>query len=513
MSESLIPGARVYLPPRDVAKSELKELSTKRQIEIGAASIDYKWHWNKAGYRPYGNDCPFCKKTGKCNACDGSMEDRFGNDCRECDDGVCFHCNGDLTIIHEPQARFHDGEHPYRAFVGSVGSGKTTSADAEAIRFAVSYPGSTGIIAAPTYKQLNSSTAPHFFRLLHKDAIASHNKMDGELKLTNESTIWFRSTSEPENIEGIDAAWFSYDEASRGTKKSWDVLEERLRQPGYPHRGWASTTPRGRNWFWERFADPNRPKDYETLYKLYNCTIDENPYLDKSVITGLKASRHGVWARQQLYGEFVGFEGLVYPEFLPETHVVTDDDIPEDWEETLFSHDWGYKDPAVVLVGLKDWDGRIYIVDEFYQSRRTIEHVAKARDQFIHKWGDGRGFGDPSGRDHIEYLNNKGMTTESANNDIIFGLQAVSERLHVQDDGKPRIFVHERCVETIREFMVYRYPEERDGKPNKDKPVDMDNHAMDSLRYMVISIDGINGTWGVLDNNALQDVFRGRKIV
>jgi hypothetical protein len=36
---------------------------------------------------------------------------------------------------------------------------------------------------------------------------------------------------------------------------------------------------------------------------------------------------------------------------------------------------------------------------------------------------------------------------------------------------------------------MYVYPEGVDGKPVKEEPVDMYNHGMDALRYMVMYLD------------------------
>jgi hypothetical protein len=43
------------------------------------------------------------------------------------------------------------------------------------------------------------------------------------------------------------------------------------------------------------------------------------------------------------------------------------------------------------------------------------------------------------------------------------------------------------CAHTIKEGLNYKYkPEELDAKKNPDnKPIDKDNHTMDSLRYMI----------------------------
>jgi phage terminase large subunit len=84
----------------------------------------------------------------------------------------------------------------------------------------------------------------------------------------------------------------------------------------------------------------------------------------------------------------------------------------------------------------------------------------------------------------------------------------VEERLKVQGDGKPRLFiVEDACVEydhnlyreypgdlhpcsTEHEFPLYTWHDSRDGKAEKEVPVDLNNHGMDALRYMVMHLDG-----------------------
>ena len=43
---------------------------------------------------------------------------------------------------------------------------------------------------------------------------------------------------------------------------------------------------------------------------------------------------------------------------------------------------------------------------------------------------------------------------------------------------------------TEQEFASYVYPPGVDGKPNKEQPVDLDNHGLDALRYGVMYLDG-----------------------
>jgi hypothetical protein len=99
-----------------------------------------------------------------------------------------------------------------------------------------------------------------------------------------------------------------------------------------------------------------------------------------------------------------------------------------------------------------------------------------------------------------------GIRTVGAKKEISVGIQAVQERLKIQGDNKPRLFIlqdslveadHElyreypgdtQPVNTEQEFSSYVWPDGKDGKPNKEVPVDAYNHGMDSMRYMVMAI-------------------------
>jgi phage terminase large subunit len=85
-----------------------------------------------------------------------------------------------------------------------------------------------------------------------------------------------------------------------------------------------------------------------------------------------------------------------------------------------------------------------------------------------------------------------------AKKDVASGIQLVKERLKVQGDGKPRLFICSRAlVETDRvlekaskslctahEMVAYAW------NPRKpDEPVKADDHGMDAMRYMVSHLD------------------------
>jgi len=102
-------------------------------------------------------------------------------------------------------------------------------------------------------------------------------------------------------------------------------------------------------------------------------------------------------------------------------------------------------------------------------------------------------------------LERHGVPTVTAYKKITPGIQAVKARLRKAGDGKPRLFIlrdslverdealaqASRPLNTEQEFDSYVWAKGVDGRPNKEAPVDDNNHGLDELRYMVAYVDKI----------------------
>jgi phage terminase large subunit len=206
----------------------------------------------------------------------------------------------------------------------------------------------------------------------------------------------------------------------------------------------------------------------------------ENRFLPPEYIADLEASYSGEFAQQELHGQFVAFEGLIYSEFRSGIHV-TNVEPPKDWRR-IRSIDWGYTNPFVCLWGAQDEDGRLYIYDEYYQRRELVAHHAAV----INARGEAeQTVADHDAQDNAE-IRQHGIVTQKAKKDVLAGIQKVKSRLIVQGDGKPRLFIHERCTNLLKELGMYRWKE----NSTKEEPVKEADHAMDALRYMVMALDG-----------------------
>lgn len=463
----LIPGTHLYRLPAQM--SELPSNSADL-LELSLVADDYTYHWHKAGYDPF-----------------------------------------DATKPHFKQQEFHKNLSKFRAFMGGRGAGKTNAGAAELVQWLIRQPGLVAIVSAPTFPILNESTVPKLEQVLHPWAIAYENKVEGIKELVNGSKIVLRSTEKPKSIRGITAGYIWYDEGAHGSADGWRILIGCLRQPHYRRLGVVTTTPLGMDWTFDYFGDPARGERLQRDYWFIDASSRDNPWLPEDFIETLETSYTGSFAKQEIEGKWTTFAGLVYDNFSREVHVRPLKEMIASGElvfrEVWYGHDWGYKDPMVVLAVGLDEDRRMYVIDEWYESKKLMGDVIKTRERFEKAWGEGQAVADARRPEFIRELNMAGFVTmPDANKDIMEGVTKFRSRLTVQGDARPRIYIDQSCVKTIREFYRYRFPEEDDQKAIKDKPIDRDNHSMDVLRYLGWELDSDEGL-AAMANKELDEVF------
>ena len=187
--------------------------------------------------------------------------------------------------------------------------------------------------------------------------------------------------------------------------------------------------------------------------------------------------------------DFDSAEGLVYP-FEEDFHVRAPDENVR-FLRFAIGGDHGWNDPGVLLFGGIAGHGNdsiIWILEEHYASERPNHEWDAIVTERYHGV---RGWLDPSRPDRINDYRRAGLDARPADNSIEAGVARIAELLFRRkvEDGEDyaRLYIHPRCVNTIREFKSYR---RKQDPQNKDRYlediVDKNNHAMDALRYMVV---------------------------
>jgi PBSX family phage terminase large subunit len=369
---------------------------------------------------------------------------------------------------------------------GGIGSGKSIAGAVRALYAGLGRIGgqpiptpNLGVVTAPTYPMLRDATLRTFLDIA-RDAIREQHQSENRLTLVNGSEILFRSADVPDRLRGPNLTWWWGDEAAYYEASVWRIMIGRLRQGGRQGWAWLTTTPKGRNWLYQEFVAQDRAD-----YRLYGVRTRDNPFLDEGFIASLEGSYAGDFARQELAGEFVSFEGLIYPEFRREAHVTTAP--PDAYAHHVAGVDWGYANPGVILVFGVDGDGRMVLRREEYQRQRRIEEWATLARQLRDTYAVECFYCDPSEPTFIGAFEAAGCPCRPATNDVLPGIQAVKNRLVRQGDGRTRLVLTSEAVQTVAEFESYQWLEHRDGV--LDKPRKTSDHTMDALRYAVMGVD------------------------
>ena len=390
--------------------------------------------------------------------------------------------------LHARQYEFVTSPARRAAFIGGIGSGKTIAGCVRALDYAGRRK-CLGIVAAPTYPMLRDATLRAFLEIAG-ERVFEFFKGEMRAELVNGSEVLFRTADNPERLRGPTVSWVYLDEAARCHYDAWRVLIGRARQHGEAGPAWLTTTPKGRNWVWEYFV-----RDGDEGKALFRSRTQDNPYLAEEYIADLERDYVGQFAAQELGGEFVALEGLIYEEFSRDVHVWRRD-LPV-FERVVAGVDWGYTHPATVIVLGLDSDGRAYAVDEFYRRGvRLEEHVRAAEDARV-RWGVETFYCDPAEPEHIAEMRLAGLSAVAANNAVMPGIQAVKARLAVQGDGRPRLYTTPQTANLMAEFESYAWREKRGGEM-VDQPEKVNDHAMDALRYAIMGADVGGITLGII---------------
>lgn len=243
------------------------------------------------------------------------------------------------------------------------------------------------------------------------------------------------------------------------------------------------------------FDDDGAIVPYNEWYRSYRHTSYENPYLDKLWLEAKRLTMSEEAFNREYLARFEKFRGLIYKEFDRKVHI-QDFDVDFSWRFYRVM-DFGAVNPTVCLWIAVDNSDNIYLFDEYFSKGQTAEfHAGVVLGKTSPQFPVTMTFGDPSAQQEmLDYANHGLIITpatrifDGKDNDWVnSGIEKVRQMLKVNPQtGKPRFFIHPRCVNTIREFESYHWLETKTTLVIKDQPDKVDDHCMDALRYFVVS--------------------------
>jgi PBSX family phage terminase large subunit len=370
------------------------------------------------------------------------------------------------------------------------------------------------VVARQNMPELRRTTMKQFLEVCPKEIILEHRVADAEVTIKSQNgtaTFYFVGLEEPGKLDSLNLSGFGIDESSYTTEEAFLKLQGRLRNPKGLRKGLLVGNPKGHNWVYRYFvAKKGLQPEAHSQYKMIVAPSTENVHLPSGYIEGMLSSYSPERIKRDIYGSFDSFEGMIYSEFDRLQHVVEPFKIPEHWTRVV-GVDHGFTNPTCFLWGAVDGDGNVYIYREFYESNWRIEQICRGNEKTgepgvieinNNEQLDGI-YIDPSTRatrgqtgasDWDSYMDHfpDSWSLLQGKNDVTTGIDRVKSYLKIDPVAKkPKLFIFRSCANLLEEMSEYQWkelPETRRGKVNeKEQPRKYKDHAMDALRYLIMS--------------------------
>jgi PBSX family phage terminase large subunit len=408
-----------------------------------------------------------------------------------------------VTLNYSPfehQKEMHLDNHRFKVIKGGRRSGKSASALQECIKRALSLPNQLIWWVSPTYREareIGYETFNEFSEAL-KPAIISTHESILRIIFTNGSKIYFKGADRIDSLRGRGLDFLVIDEAAFVPRDTWKKV---LRPTLSDKNGSALliSTPNGRNWFYELYTSIS--KDSSWISFSWPSTM--NPLITEDELNQARIELSDIDFRQEYLSEFITKSGQVYQDF-NENNIIEEFTVDTDKYDIYIGADFGYANPtALLFFAVNPLDGRVYLFDEIYKERYSIEKLKELIIQTLAKHNIKKRFvkaiyTDPAGNAEeitsgispVDYLRQDFQVINKGSK-IAPGLALV--RSFIKNSlGDRKLLIHNRCKETIRSLYGYTYEQSSrykehviDEEPFKDG---LNDHAADALRYFFVNV-------------------------
>lgn len=298
--------------------------------------------------------------------------------------------------------------------------------------------------------------------------MVKRNKSELSFSFPNGSEILTYGLDDPEKLKSLaNPTGIWVEEATEITEEDFTQLDLRMRGPSHSYYQLVlSFNPINElHWLKRVFVDEKR----EGAYVLHT-TYKDNKKVDDQYVQVLNNISDSVMQDIYLRGEWGQLrKGLIFPDW----------DTFEEWPEGLtevYGLDFGFVDPMVLTKsGIREKD--LYVREVIYQTGITVNGLIEMLDAMeFPKWEPI--YADSSQPDSIQTMNEAGYNVIPARKgagSVVAGIHSLKAM---------NVHVEASSANIQNELRHYKWFESRDGTI-VEKPIDMFNHGIDSIRYAV----------------------------
>lgn len=256
-------------------------------------------------------------------------------------------------------------------------------------------------------------------------------------------------------------------------------------------------------WIYTDYID-RFDEQFGANYNYEHFTIYDNATISKARLAEIESQYipGTIWYQRDILGERCIAEGLVYPMFDRERHILSEE--PETEGDYYVSSDYGIQNPNVWLLWRKERGSNRWIcLREDYYSGRDEKHqltdkeLVDRLDAMTSMFHVKQIIIDPSAASMKAELHRRGYHTRNAHNEVLDGISDVCYML-----GAGNLAFMECCENTIAEFGAYLW-DSNAVDAGEDAPLKENDHCLtgDTLVDTLsgpVRIDELVGKSGVV---------------
>lgn len=282
--------------------------------------------------------------------------------------------------------------------------------------------------------------------------------------------------------------------------------------PGGPHGDWVKTRfkidecPDGGRVFKVKVKLEDG-REVETTRAFVRSYLRDNPHLDPdgTYEAFLRSTMNEDEVKQYMDGDFNTVAGAFFSSLVKPVHFVKSRPIPATWE-MMHASDWGSTAPACTLIGARDNDDVVHVIDELHRpgitgstygealktllwghqkwSREKIwkpdEFWGVIDTQAMHQYG-----GPATAAAGIAEHGFRLFPADKLPGERPVGINQIKERLLLDRHGKPQLIIFEdRCPNLVRALKGISSCAPED--PENYDPKSPLSHAMDAFRFLLM---------------------------
>ena len=273
-------------------------------------------------------------------------------------------------------------------------------------------------------------------------------------------------------IRGMTAFGAYINEASLANQEVFDEIKARCSGSGA--RIIADTNPdHPEHWLLNDYIKPQADGVLSFHFRL-----DDNTFLNERYVREIKATTpRGMFYDRGINGAWVSGDGVVYPDFDKNVHVITLDQAKRIvFDRYLAGVDWGWEHfGAIVVIGVKG--DSYYVIEEYAAQHKYIGEWINVAKGIIRRYGNIPFYCDPARTEHIAAFQNAGIRAFLANNRVLSGIEEVATLM----TNKQFFIVYDQCPRFREEIYKYIW------KNNTGEPLKENDDVLCAIRYGIHS--------------------------